>query len=417
MKILHLNTYDITGGAAQATYKLHKALIDANIYSRLLVLNKQSPDDTVLQLVPSQKSRWLAKLKNFLINQELKKYGPVYPQIFHSEKSPYNLDESFINNFDIINLHWIPRLINYESFFRFISDGNKKVVWRLADMNPFTGGCHYDWDCGRFALNCGNCPQLKLKRKNDLSEKIMRRKQNIFNSLKPEQMTIVTLSHWMTLNAQKSSLFSRFPIVKIPTGVNLDIFKPYDKEKIKDILEIPKNKFILLLLADDLASPVKGLAHAVEAINLIKNPSDFHLITIGKSKKLPVNITQQNLYYIYDKKILALFYNAADLFIIPSVCENFPNTLLESIACGTPAVGFNIGGIPDIIDDGITGFLAEKVSADTLYDCILKGFENRNNGLLKMKKNCIDKARNDYGIKTQTFKYIQLYKKIIGGIH
>ncbi|MBT4444978.1 MAG: glycosyltransferase [Waddliaceae bacterium] len=314
-----------------------------------------------------------------------------------------------IKECDVVHLHWVARFIDYERFFKIIQKYNKPVIWRLADMNAFTGGCHYDNDCDKFTNGCGACPSLCSNDDNDLSHKIWARKNNIFKALPPEQLHIVTLSTWISQKVKKSPFFSRFPVSQIPNGVDLNVFKPIRKSVVREAMDIPDKKKVVLLIACNLAEERKGTKHAIEALNMIQAPEEYVIITIGSfAQKIPTELQHIHFNSITDKRLLSLFYNAADLFVIPSLQDNFPNTVTESIACGTPVVGFNIGGIPDVIETGTHGYLVNKIDSKEMSDKIHEFFSDSDKRK-KMSLNCIEKAKKEYDLSKQAKKYMELY--------
>ncbi|MBT3393573.1 MAG: glycosyltransferase [Waddliaceae bacterium] len=414
MKILHVNTFDIAGGAAKATHKLHKKLLNLGVYSTLLVLEKKDCDRDIIKFearTGGLLGRILKKVRKKVINGDINKYKDRTEEIFSDDRSLVDM-KGFIEDIkecDVVHLHWVARFIDYERFFKIIQKYNKPVVWRLADMNPFTGGCHYDNDCDKFTNGCGACPSLCSNDENDLSHKIWSRKNKLFKALPPEQLHIVTLSSWMSQKVKKSPFFSRFPTSHIPNGVDLNIFRPIKKSVAREGLNIPNKKKVVLLIACDLAEERKGTKYAIEALNMIQDPKEYVIITVGDfAQKLPTELQHIHFNSILDKRLLSLSYNAADLFVIPSLQDNFPNTVIESIACGTPVVGFNIGGVPDVIETGTHGYLVNKIDSKEMSDRIQEFFSDSDKRK-KMSLNCIEKAKKEYDLSKQTKKYMELY--------
>jgi glycosyltransferase involved in cell wall biosynthesis len=219
--------------------------------------------------------------------------------------------------------------------------------------------------------------------------------------------------------AKSSAAFSRFQISVIPYGVDTTVFQPIEKEAAREVLGLPKHKMLLLFVAESLANPRKGLRVLLEALNdrSLSNPQPFDLLTIGRSRisvSIPSDIKIHSLGSIVDERLLAIAYSAADLFIIPSLEDNLPNTLLESIACGTPIVGFPIGGIPDVVRPGQIGWLANSVTSHSLALAISTATQTLtcNEEKLVFQKNCRELAVSEYSLNVQANNYLSLFTKL-----
>ncbi len=415
MKILHISTTDTEGGAAKATYKLHKELLNQNIDSQILVLHKFSNDQNIIPFKISNKIN--SRLRRFIerkkTKHELAKYQPIGPEnyeIFTLAKTSFTNIYEYTKDFDIINLHWISGFIDYKSFFK--QHIHKKLVWRLADMNPFTGGCHYSWGCENFQQKCGNCQQLNSNLKNDLSNKIWQAKHEAFQHIENNQLHIVCLGNWMLNNVKNCSLLSRFNKSIIPNGVELQIFNMYQKTAAKQSLGIDINKKTILLIAESMNNRRKGYKHAIETLARIKDKNEYCILIVGTStQNLHKEFQQIHFGRIDNKILLAVIYNAADVFLYTSLEENFPNTALESISCGTPVIGYNTGGISDIIINHTNGLLTNAQSPIELHYLLEKYFsENLQN---KFEKNAREIAELKFDIKKQAQDYIKLYKFLL----
>jgi glycosyltransferase involved in cell wall biosynthesis len=418
MRILHINTLDIEGGAARATLKLHKQLLRQNVNSTLLVLVKKGYDNDILNIERKNISLY-EKFRRFFLRLYLWMVANLYKHtnqgVFSDDRSCHHQKRIFLHaeKYDLLNLHWISGFIDYRQFFKYMSSEKKPIVWRLADMNAFTGGCHYDFNCNKYSAGCGACPQLNSNNNNDLSSRIWKRKNTLFSMLNPEAIHLVALSSWMKEKVNKSPFFSKFPITLIPNGVNLNIFQPKDKKKIREALNISSHKKVILCIAHSLSSPRKGLSYAIEAINTLDNIHDYVVITVGYlDKRISFKCPHFHFAWTSNNDELARYYNAADVFLFSSIEENFPNTVIESMACGTPAVGFAIGGVLDIIEDNVNGLLVEDVDSKKMSEQIVRIFSDRDH-LREMQKNGLEKCKKNYDLDIQTKKYADLYKNIL----
>ncbi len=414
MNILHVNTYDISGGAARAVYRIHKGLQEIGISSKMLVQSKTSDDKTVID--PGNKlKRGLALLRPTFDSAFKKLFSGGSKTIFSPAWLPFSDIHSQINSIspDIVHLHWIcDGMLRIEELKRI----NKPIIWTLHDMWSFTGGCHYNDGCERFQEACGNCPQLNRSGKNDLSRSVLRRKKKAWSKL---DITIVTPSTWLAESAKKSGLFNGCRIEVISNGLNLDLFKQINKTTAREIWDLPNNKKLILFGGMSAASDHrKGFDLLYEGLKQLaaKWSGKAELVVFGSSEPenppdfgLPVHY----LGYLYDDVGLALLYSAADVMVAPSRQDNLPNTVVESLACGTPAVAFDIGGMPDMIEHKINGYLAKPFDTSDLaagIDWVLSDDKRHKDMCIKAR----DKAVACFDIKKVARQYAELYGEIIG---
>ena len=420
MRILHICTTN-NGGAGKAAFRLHLGLKSIGVKTKLLVLRRSgSSNSDVVEFTQGNnilKRAW-NRLRNGYIFYEFNAYKNTRPKgldLFSNDRAIYEISKHpFVKETDIINLYWITGMVDYRRFFSNIH--NKPIVWRLSDMNPFTGGCHYSGGCTKYQTGCGACPQLGSEDLNDLSRKIFKRKENAYNG---KIIHIVTPSKWLGDCAKRSLLFKGFPIEVIPNGVPTDIFTKRDKQFSRDLLNLPRDK-ILILFGDDYRVERKGFKYLLQALELLKeriDPSKMCLVTFGPkqyldifSKEIIFPICQ--LGYIHDEALLSSVYSSADIFMVPSLEDNLPNVMLESMACGTPVVGFNTGGIPDIITAHKTGLLAEVKNAEELSQKIEYMIAHPKEREV-MGVNAIQLVRQKYAAEIQAEAYLKLYKMLL----
>jgi glycosyltransferase involved in cell wall biosynthesis len=358
LKILHVNTHDIQGGAARAAYRLHQALLTAGVDSQMLVQYKSSDDHAVIRLDSGlQKIR--AKFSPALDALPLKRYPSRTKTLFSTAWVPLSGTAETINriNPDIVHLHWVnDGMMRIEE----LAKVNAPIVWSLHDMWAFTGGCHYDEECGAYKTGCGNCKVLRSSKSNDLSKKIFKRKQTVFAPIK-NRLTIIGLSQWLKTCAEQSQLFQDTKVINLPNLLNTQTFSPIDKKIARELLKLPQDKKLVLFGAmSATADPRKGFKELSQALD--KLPEGIELIVFGSSKpKDKTTFKQQAHYlgYLHDNISLRLLYSAADVMVVPSLQENLSNAIMESLACGTPVVAFAIGGNGDMIDHQQNGYLAQ----------------------------------------------------------
>ncbi len=372
MKIVHLNTYAGNGGAGRACMRLNKALKAKGLDSELAVnfLFRANPE--VLNLSKSFFSKFFAALGIILeriIAKLFTKNVPIpfsFP-VWGKDISGYQL----VKSADIIHLHWINHAFLRPQDLAKLSDLNKPIVWTFHDSNAFTGGCHVRYDCDHFMKECGNCPILNYQGPDDSSHQIWKKKENAYSKL---NLTIIAPSRWMFESVKKSSIFGSANVVNIPNTLNTSVFKPTAKAEARAKLGLDPEKFILMSgFMPSRKDLHKGTPYLIEAIELfIKNhqvsTDSVELLVFGNrdEKNVPeFSIPTTFLGTISDDEKLALCYSAADVFLAPSLEDNLPNTVMESLACGTPLAAFATGGIPDMVKHKYNGYLAEyRSSAD-----------------------------------------------------
>ncbi len=425
LKVVHLCTLDF-GGAGRAAYRLHKGLQMIGVDSTFIVLDKRSGDPSV-KVIPDYElssatycdsmESYNSKRMQFIWKhwfEMLEKYKdrPEGLDIFSDTASDVKLN--FIKEIleaDVINLHWIAGMVNYDDLPKWFK--GKKIVWTLHDMNAFTGGCHYSSGCNKYFSSCEACPQLGSTRMDDLANNIFNRKKTAYKNL---ELNIVTPSKWLGKEAEHSSLLSKFPIEVIPYGLPLDIYKPLKKSAAKKMANIEENKKVILYGAESLQNKRKGLKHLLEALDLLnkKNLNDVLVLTFGSG----INPFPEKSYYQYknlgpisDQKILSAIYSIADVFVIPSLEDNLPNTVLESLASGTPIVAYNVGGIPDMISHLKTGYIAKSRDVNDLANGIYWALTINNYD--DISNLCRKTAEENYGLNVQAYKYLNKYKYLM----
>jgi len=314
---------------------------------------------------------------------------------------------------EVIQLHWVGRYLDYPSFFSALTP-HQKVFWRLSDMNSFTGGCHYDEGCGRFQFECGHCPQLQRPWEQDFSHQGLALKRKVFSGLPSEQLQFVAASRWLLALVKNSPLTSRFPAHLLPLGVNTEVFYDPGPEKRREIrvqMGLPPNQKILLAGAGSLAVMRKGSAMLKETLQKLHAKDNFHLITLGDEPLSGFGrMEYHHLGKISEPSKLASIYAAADLLLFFPSQENLANQLMESLACGTPAVATEVGGNPEIVDPGETGWLVPLGNPGEAATTVERHFSRHPDALRKMRRQCRQKAEKDFCEVKQIRAYRDLYE-------
>ena len=281
-------------------------------------------------------------------------------------------------------------------------------------MNPFTGGCHYTDGCERYQVGCGRCPQLGSTRTFDLSRRIWKRKQASYDSIRSGKLHLVPLNSWMAQLVQKSSLLGRFPVTIIPNGLDTEEFAPRDIRMAREALGLPQDAKVILFVADSVSRERKGLGLLSKALERLSRIPNLCLATVGGGAPLldgPIRVC--HLGRTDNDRLLSFIYSAADIFVIPSLEDNMPNTVLESLACGTPVVGFDTGGIPEMVRPGVTGTLVpvgDSVALEQARAALLQDDATRE----EMSRNCRRIAVEEYSLEGLGRNYRHLYERILG---
>lgn len=415
MKITLLNKSDKVGGAAIACIRLTNALRKEKIKARVLCQEKKTDLKYVSSLSTTKFAIFLDKLLFILERLRFLPYereasirylfslGNVGRKIVKS---------SAIIDSDIVHLHWINQgFLSLSEIQKLIAQ--KSIVWTLHDMWPFTGGCHHSEDCTNYYKNCGNCHYLKKPHAKDLSNVIWLRKQRTYGT--KAKIAIVCCSDWLLQQARKSSLAENIALYAIPNPINIDVYKDIKpKKEFKGIIFNSSKKYILFGAAS-ITNYYKGFKYLIEGLQYLKEKctSEVELIIFGKASEEALNeipIKYNYLGYIYKESDIIQLYNQTDITVLSSIRENLPNMIMESMACKTPVVAFNVGGIPEMIDHKENGYLAKYKSAEDLAKGMLWLLENDN--FNSIQENARKKVINSYSEKVVAQKYIQVYNDL-----
>lgn len=413
MRVLHVNTTDADGGAAKAAYRLHMGLLAQNIESKIFVQQKMSDDYQIV--APSGKINKLKMFVNTRMDFLLKKIcGSKLDAAWNINYPIFNLAKILLDKkYDIINLHWINAgFLSVE----IIGKIKTPIVWTLHDSWAFTGGCNIPYECKKYEVKCEHCGQLKENNCFDFAKYIFQRKMKTYNSL----MTIVCPSQWLADCTKKSALLSRNDVRVIPNGIDIKMYQPQDKIFSRKLLGVNIEKKLILFGAMNAASDKnKGFSYLYQAIQRVyekkENKDEIEIIVFGSKKPQEVLDFGFKVTYIgrlYDDISLSILYSAADVMVVPSKSENLPNVILEALACGTPCAGFNIGGIPDLIEHKQNGYLAQAYDINDLADGIEYVLEDTNRWEI-MSKNARQKVVNNFDLHIIAKKYDDLYKEIL----
>ncbi|MEM9809467.1 MAG: glycosyltransferase family 4 protein [Cyanobacteria bacterium P01_D01_bin.56] len=414
MNVLIVSAWDIRGGAARAAYRLHQGLQQTDVTSHMLVQEKAGNDANVLAPRTNLSSN-IASSRVSFDAFPLKLYPQRQEVPFSLQWLP-NLKLPAISqlNPDVINLHWINN--GYVQIEEIVKLG-KPIVWTLHDMWPFTGGCHYNQDCDRYIQSCGSCPQLGSSKVRDLSRWVWNRKAKAWDQ---SNITFVALSSWLRKCAQSSSLLRDSRIEIIPNGIDTQFYKPANKQFARELLGLPQDKYIVLFGAVKATSDKRKGFHllqsALQRLRHLGWSDRLELAIFGASS--PENppdfgLTSHYMGSFNDDLSLALVYSAADIFVLPSVQDNLPNTIMEALACALPCVAFNVGGMPDMIEHQANGYLARPYEVDDLAQGIVWTLEHQER-YIKLSEHALEKVKQEFSLALQASRYKSLFAEISG---
>ncbi len=418
MKVLHLSTADANGGAARGAYNLHKALCDMGVDSHMLVADKFTSDPTVIGSAGITGSQKVQKgIRQTYEYWPLKQYKSKRPGAFSPAIYPSNIAAQVeAIDPDIINLHWVAGgLLRPIDLRKFQQTRHRHLVWTLRDMWAFTGGCHYSGNCTAYEESCGQCPALGSTKPHDLSHTTWQRKQAVWKDI---EITIAPLSNWLADCTRRSALLGHQQIQMISNAVDAQKYRPVDKAIARNLLTLPQDKKLILFGAlSPTADPRKGFKHlqaALQHLALQPDHAQYELVIFGTDRPaqdLGLKLPTTFLGRLHDDMTLALAYAAADLFVMPSVQDNFAKTTIEAMACGTPVVGFNATGFKDAVIHQHNGYAATCFDAADLANGItwVLAEEGR---LQALSQNARHTVEDKFTLTQQAKHYQQLYDSL-----
>ncbi|RXK50724.1 glycosyltransferase [Aquirufa rosea] len=414
LKIVLLSYHDQNGGAAIACGRLHEALTQAGHDVKTLVQKKGGigPSQSLETSIWKKWMTWVRFVSERLYFLLFEKDKSIR---FHFNPGIFGQDISrhpALLEADIIHLHWINfGFLSIDSIEK-ILQLNKPVFWTLHDMWAFTGGCHHSGDCLHFELHCGKCKFLACPKSEDISHRLWAAKQQKFQY---PNLHIITCSEWLGQRAESSSILKGRTIQTIANPIDVGLFKMGDKTEAKKSLGLDPAKQYLLFVAMRVNAPAKGFHYLKKALDLWvekypEQASSTELLVVGEISDLPtiqsLPLALRCLGIVHDPNIMMKAYQAAEMFITPSLEENLPNTIMEAMACGTPCLGFQIGGIPEMIEHQINGYVAQFQNAKDLSEGIAYIFpKSKELGLAARKK-----VESHYEASIIAEKHIQYYQ-------
>ncbi len=416
MRILIVNTSERTGGAAVAARRLMEALNNSGVKAKMLVRDKETEHISVCQLPHAWRQRWHFLWERWCLFCHLhfrKRH------LFEIDMANAGTDITRLPEFaeaDIVHLAWVNQGMLSLHNIRKIMDSGKPVVWTMHDMWPATAICHLTLGCQRFRTQCGDCPYLPGHAEHDLAARIWQRKARL---LRGRQIHFVACSQWLASEARSSRLLEGQPVVSIPNPIDTRVFRPGDKAAARQLLGLPQNRRLILFASQRATNVNKGMGYLAEACRLLveQHPemrADTALVVLGghaEEVTAHLALPAYPLGYLTDTARIVAAYQAADLFVLPSLSENLPNTIMEAMACGVPCIGFRVGGIAEEIDHQVNGYVAAYKDAADLARGIHWVLAETDHALLAAE--AVKKVARCYAQRTVAMRYIDIYNKVL----
>ena len=414
MRVLIVNTSERTGGAAVAASRLMKALNNNGVKAKMLVRDKESDSLTVVGLPKSPMLHW-----HFLWERLV-----VFCHLHFSRKHLFEIDIANTGSditklrefqeADVIHLHWINQgMLSLNGICKILRSG-KPVVWTMHDIWPATGICHLTLGCHYFVNRCANCKYLPGGGgSNDLASRIWQKKQQMQVD---ENIYYVACSRWLESEAKTSALLKGQKITSIPNPIDTHIYKKGNKEEARQRLGLPLDKKLILFASQRVTNENKGMSYLIEACRQLSDLCE--VVILGGHAEEVVEQLPMKAYplgYVNEEQRIVDVYNAADVFVLPSLSENLPNTIMEAMACGVPCVAFKVGGIPEEIDHLKNGYVAAYRDAEDLAKGIAWVLKEADYESLSQQ--AVHKVMQCYSQQSVSVKYLEVYQQAMAFKH
>ena len=444
MRVLIVNTSEKAGGAAVAAGRLMEALNNNGVKAKMLVRDKLNER---LEM-RNEKYDYIHARPSVIECNHISHFSPltshlskqwpflwerlvIFCRLHFSRKHLFDIDIANagiditklpeFREADVIHLHWVNQGMLSLSGIRRILQSGKPVVWTMHDIWPATAICHLTLDCHRYRNHCDHCWYLPGGgSSNDLAAKVWQKKKSLFAD---GAISFVACSRWLAGEAKQSALLAGQSITNIPNPINTRLFRPTNQAEARQQLGLPATGRLLLFVSQRVTNPYKGMDYLAEACQLLAQQypdmvKDTGIIILGGHAEEVAHLLPFKTYplgYVSDERQIVSVYNAADAFVLPSLSENLPNTIMEAMACGVPCVGFRVGGIPEEIDHQQNGYVAAYRDATDLargLHWVL--FEADREALSKA---ALSKVHRCYSQQSIALKYTEVYNETIARRH
>ena len=416
MRVLIINTSERTGGAAVAANRLMKALNNNGVKVKMLVRDKETDALTVVGLPQSPMLRvhflW-ERLVVFCYLHFRRRH------LFEVDIANAGTDITKLPEFqeaDVIHLHWVNQgMLSLKGIAGLLRSG-KPVVWTMHDIWPATAICHVTLGCRSFTSHCRNCRLLPGGGSDrDLAYGVWEKKRRLLHD---GSVYFVACSRWLESEARQSGLLKGQKIGSIPNPIDTHIYNRCNKAEARRRLGLPTDRKLILFASQRVTNENKGMSYLIEACRLLADIPRLGVVILGGHaeevvEQLPLEAFP--LGYVNDEQRIVDVYNAADVFVLPSLSENLPNTIMEAMACGVPCVGFRVGGIPEEIDHRTNGYVAEYRQTDDLARGIRWILTEADYEALSSE--AVRKVARSYSQQSVAMKYLDVYHQAMAFKH
>ena len=420
MRILIVNTSENEGGAAVAANRLMEALKNNGVKAKMLVAHKTTDQITVAELPHRWLQRWrfLWERLSIYVRLHFTRHNLFAVDIANAGADITSLPE--FREADLIHLSWVNQgMLSLRGIRRILRSG-KPVVWTMHDLWPATAICHYARQCPRFKTGCHHCRLLPGGGSaSDISHKVWTRKKALYHN---SNIGFVACSRWLEGQARQSGLMLGQRVCSIPNPIDTRVFAPAtadEKREARLRAGLPEGGRVILFVAQRVDDERKGVAYFVEAVNALAAAdsswrADTSVAVIGRNGEAVAGqlaLPAVALGTISGDRAMAAVYRAADLFVLPSLEDNLPNTIMEAMACGVPCVGFRVGGIPEMIDHRRNGYVANFRDTADLSEGIRWTLREADTDALREAAR--HKVMHSYSQQAVASQYIELYNEMI----
>jgi len=400
LNVLHISESDVSGGAARTAYAIHHGLRSSGHVSRMLVGRKMTDDHDIRRIKRSRAWRALDRATGTVLDALSLQYV-VYPSSFAVARDPW------FRTADVVQLHNL-----HGSYFSFTAlptlSRRRHVVWLLHDQWAMTGHVAYSLECERWRTGCGSCPHLGEYPRlgHDTTALLWRLKRAVYAR---SRLTLVVPSRWLLEHVRASPLLERFPFRHIPNGIDTTLFAPGPADAARQRLGLPLGRRIVFFAAADLEEKRKGLHLLVAALRRL---DESPLLLLAGRGRAPDDVEARSLGAVNDEAALADAYRAADVFAVPTLADVLARTAQESIACGTPCLSFDRGGVTEVVRHLETGYQAAFGDVEALAQGI-RTLLGDSDLLARLSQRCRRVAEEEYGIERQVRRYVELYEEVL----
>ncbi len=399
MKIYHLSSAPFSGGASRAGFRLHEGLLrEPEVESIWLDAEGSAHGPSMLKLpLPTKPS-------SFFLRMRRKKWAKITREHFGPTTPPASNPIGWgsiemlekLPKPDVWNLHWVSWFLDWENLLPWMAE-QAPIIWTLHDLNPLRGIWHYEPQ-----------PEERTRVRMSYEAEAMEIKRRALAKIRSDRITFVGPSKWMADECRKSPTTAGFPCENIPYGLDTEVFKNRPKEKIREIFGIADSECVIGFVADSINDPRKGMRLLMEAIELLAaQHKNLHLLAVGSGKLKTANVRCTHVGTLQNDVLMSHIFSACNLFVCPSTQDNLPNTVLEALACNVPVVGFEIGGLPDLVACELQGTLGRlDGGAASLVAAISSRIQSRLSALN-------EQIPFSYPLESQAQSYLQLYGSFI----